>query len=129
MWGDLQSVPAPWAAGSWAAPEARHEPSQQRGHTGTAAPLMAGTGAGDAERILSAWQRIRKCSYNSQWRIRQSTRVYGTPRGLSPYTFLKKMNEKMLHSKLPFQKHNWTCTPERLLLLSDSQGLLGVAFV
>lgn len=110
LWGDLQSVPAPQAVGSWAAPEARRELSQQRGHTGTAAPLMARTGAGDAEHSLSDWQRIRKqkrCSYNSPWRIRQSTRVYGTPRGLSPYTVLKKMNEKTLHLKLSFQKHSW----------------------
>ena len=84
-----------------------------RGAQWCGCPAHGRNRAGDAEHILMAWQRIGECSYSRQWRIRQNTGVYGTPRGLSPYTFLKEMNEKTLHLKLSFQKNNWQRTPER----------------
>lgn len=132
LWGDLQSwLPAPRAGGILGCP--RGSPwTLSRGDTLVRLPALWQEQVLEMQNTSWALGResgSKKVFLNSQQRIRQNTRVHGTPRGLSPYTFLKKMNEQTLHLKLPFQKHNWKWTPARLSLLSDSQGPLGVAFV
>lgn len=120
-------------AGSWAAPRAkllpgmRTVPRLRREHI----PLTGASAAHVKQPTYVVESRetgSHTSSYNSRWSTGQKNVICSTPRRLSSDTeapFLKKINEKKLGLlKMCFQKNNWKCISEYLLVLLYSQRVI-----